>query len=116
MQRRSRLNKGELLKRHLQEKAVSILGHDRFEMTLQRGFRWLITLFFRPKEKLSRRKRARLRNELFATLDDIKESLSLAAGGAGGPSCRTPSIDGSPIWSTPPVAFGARTGCGDGGR
>jgi hypothetical protein len=78
MPSRSRLNKGELLKRHLQEKAVSILGHDHFEITLHRGFCWLITLLLHPKSNLSRRKRARLRNELFATLGDVKETMGLA--------------------------------------
>jgi len=53
----------------------------------------------------------------------VHHSLSLEseavihhAGGEGGLSCRTPSIDGSPIWSTRPVASGTPTWCGGGRR
>lgn len=73
-----RPRKKDILLQHLKEKAASILGHEFFTMEFQGGFNWLIQVYFDPNHKLSRRKRARLRNELFSSLDKIKKQLNLS--------------------------------------
>ena len=72
MKRPPRPRKGDLLMQHLERKFALALGHRRFEMALHRSrFRWLVILWLHPDDKISRRKRARLRNELFSTLNDV---------------------------------------------
>jgi hypothetical protein len=78
MERRPRANKGDLLTQHLCRMAASILRHDCFRVNLARGpHRWLLTFYLHPKDRLSRRQRARLRNQLFSSLEDVAASINL---------------------------------------